>query len=133
MRGTVPIAKAVDPPGGALPDDEAALVERAKLDLGAFAPLYARYADPVYCYCFRPLARAEEAEHDGKRPAPGVSTRVMAMVEAIGGAGWRSSTAVTRRSPAGGSNTRTATCRLSIEVVAVCGSYRWPKRRQRDR
>ena len=42
--------------------DEAALVARAQLDRRAFAPLYARYLDPVYRYCYRRLGTREAAE-----------------------------------------------------------------------
>jgi RNA polymerase sigma-70 factor (ECF subfamily) len=41
--------------------DEADLVARAQIDLRAFAPLYARYADPVYRYCYRRLGHPDEA------------------------------------------------------------------------
>ena len=43
------------------PDDEW-LVERAQRDRHAFAPLYERYADPVYRYCHRRLGDATAAE-----------------------------------------------------------------------
>ena len=42
--------------------DEAVLVARAKADRHAFAPLYARYLDPVYRYCYRRLGSKEAAE-----------------------------------------------------------------------
>ena len=42
-------------------EDEAALVAQAKLDRAAFAPLYARYFDPVYRYCYRRLGSPEAA------------------------------------------------------------------------
>ena len=38
------------------------LVALAKLDRRAFAPLYVRYADPVYRYCLRRLGTKEAAE-----------------------------------------------------------------------
>jgi DNA-directed RNA polymerase specialized sigma24 family protein len=41
--------------------DEAAIIAAAKLDVRAFAPLYARYYDPVYRYCYRRLGNAEAA------------------------------------------------------------------------
>lgn len=44
------------------PAGEAAQVERAKLDPVAFAPLYRRYLDPVYRYCYRRLGSREAAE-----------------------------------------------------------------------
>jgi RNA polymerase sigma-70 factor (ECF subfamily) len=46
-------------PGTAV--DDAVLVARAKLDPQAFAPLYQRYADPVYRYCYRRLGEPEAA------------------------------------------------------------------------
>ena len=42
--------------------DDAGLVALAKLDRRAFAPLYVRYADPVYRYCLRRLGTKEAAE-----------------------------------------------------------------------
>ena len=45
----------------AVTDDDATLVNRAKRDRQAFAPLYARYADPVYRYCYRRLGSQEAA------------------------------------------------------------------------
>lgn len=44
------------------PPGEWAQVERAKLDPVAFAPLYRRYLDPVYRYCYRRLGSREAAE-----------------------------------------------------------------------
>jgi RNA polymerase sigma factor (sigma-70 family) len=41
---------------------EAALVAQARDDPQAFAPLYARYLDPVYRYCYRRLGGREAAE-----------------------------------------------------------------------
>ena len=41
---------------------EAATVARALLDPAAFAPLYQRYLDPVYRYCYRRLGSREAAE-----------------------------------------------------------------------
>jgi RNA polymerase sigma-70 factor (ECF subfamily) len=43
-------------------DDEASLVAAAKADRRAFAPLYRRYVDPVYRYCYRRLGSREAAE-----------------------------------------------------------------------
>jgi RNA polymerase sigma-70 factor (ECF subfamily) len=43
------------------PDDEA-LVFRARDDPHAFAPLYGRYVDPIYRYCYRRLGSRETAE-----------------------------------------------------------------------
>jgi RNA polymerase sigma-70 factor (ECF subfamily) len=45
---------------GAL-DGDARLVALAKSDPRAFAPLYARYFDPVYRYCYRRLGHPEAA------------------------------------------------------------------------
>jgi RNA polymerase sigma-70 factor (ECF subfamily) len=42
-------------------DDDARLVLAAKLDPRDFAPLYGRYFDPVYRYCFRRLGHPEAA------------------------------------------------------------------------
>lgn len=43
-------------------EDERALVAAARHDRRAFAPLYARYANPVYQYCYGRLGSREEAE-----------------------------------------------------------------------
>lgn len=43
-------------------DAEAELVALARSDRAAFAPLYARYLDPVYRYCYRRLGSQEAAE-----------------------------------------------------------------------
>ena len=42
--------------------DEDGLVERARHDRRAFAPLYRRYAGPVYGYCYHRLGTREAAE-----------------------------------------------------------------------
>lgn len=42
--------------------DEADLVERARRDRHAFAPLYHRYVAPVYGYCYHRLGSREAAE-----------------------------------------------------------------------
>lgn len=42
-------------------DEDARLVALAKRDPRAFAPLYARYFDPVYRYCYRRLGHPEAA------------------------------------------------------------------------
>jgi RNA polymerase sigma factor (sigma-70 family) len=42
--------------------DEAELVAAAQRNRAAFAPLYARYARPVYRYCYRRLGSHEAAE-----------------------------------------------------------------------
>jgi RNA polymerase sigma-70 factor, ECF subfamily len=44
------------------PDDEAELVAAAQRNRAAFAPLYDRYARPVYRYCYRRLGSHEAAE-----------------------------------------------------------------------
>ncbi len=54
---TEPIAAAADQP-----DDETELVAVAQRDRSAFAPLYARYARPIYRYCYRRLGSHEAAE-----------------------------------------------------------------------
>jgi len=48
--------------GRSSPEDEAALVVLAQRDRAAFAPLYERYLDPVYRYCYRRLGTQEAAE-----------------------------------------------------------------------
>ncbi len=47
--------------GRSADDDEDEMVARAQRDRHAFAPLYDRYADPVYRYCFRRLGTREAA------------------------------------------------------------------------
>jgi len=42
--------------------DEASQVARAQEDRRAFAPLYVRYADPIYRYCFHRLGTRQAAE-----------------------------------------------------------------------
>ena len=44
------------------PDGDAALAARARLDPAAFGPLYDRYADRVFRFCYRRLASREAAE-----------------------------------------------------------------------
>jgi RNA polymerase sigma factor (sigma-70 family) len=46
----------------ALVGDEAALVVAAQRDRQAFSPLYARYANPIYKYCFAQLNNRQAAE-----------------------------------------------------------------------
>lgn len=41
--------------------EEAEMVARSKTDRRAFAPLYARYVDPIYRYCYRRLGDDEAA------------------------------------------------------------------------
>jgi RNA polymerase sigma-70 factor (ECF subfamily) len=52
------------PPGAVLADvvDEADLVERARHTPQAFAPLYSRYAAPIYGYCYHRLRSHQAAE-----------------------------------------------------------------------
>src|SRR4030095_9666564 len=45
------------------PEDDAALVRRARVDRSAFGFLYDRYVDPVYPYSHRRLGTKEAAEH----------------------------------------------------------------------
>jgi RNA polymerase sigma-70 factor (ECF subfamily) len=47
---------------GDSPDGEAELVAAAQRDRTAFAPLYDRYARPIYRYCYRRLGSHEAAE-----------------------------------------------------------------------
>ncbi len=67
MRGSIrsrpPALNApVGEPGtSAIAGDEAELVARAQREPQAFAPLYARYAEPVYRYCYRRLGSPEAA------------------------------------------------------------------------
>ena len=46
---------------GGTGDDDARIVLCAKSDPGAFAPLYVRYFDAVYRYCYRRLGNADSA------------------------------------------------------------------------
>jgi RNA polymerase sigma-70 factor, ECF subfamily len=48
-------------PRVAIMDDEAELVALAQRDRRAFAPLYTRYFDPVYRYCYRRLGSPDAA------------------------------------------------------------------------
>jgi RNA polymerase sigma-70 factor (ECF subfamily) len=49
------------PPATVLTVDDARLVQMAQADARAFAPLYGRYADPVYRYCYRKLGNPDIA------------------------------------------------------------------------
>lgn len=51
----------VSPGNSIARDDDARVVVLAKRDLHAFAPLYARYFDPIYRYCYRRLGHPEAA------------------------------------------------------------------------
>ena len=48
-------------PAGSLPNDDEALVARAKEHPAAFAPLYRRYVGPIYGYCYQRLGTKELA------------------------------------------------------------------------
>lgn len=62
MRGLLARQPGADTPSEAAPeDDDALLVVAARADPYAFAPLYTRYVDPVYRYCFRRLGDREAA------------------------------------------------------------------------
>lgn len=43
-------------------DSDAALLDRARIDRAAFAPIYRRYAPDIYRYCYRCLGSREDAE-----------------------------------------------------------------------
>jgi RNA polymerase sigma factor (sigma-70 family) len=43
-------------------DSDAVLLDRARLDRAAFAPVYRRYAPDIYRYCYRCLGSREDAE-----------------------------------------------------------------------
>lgn len=51
-----------EPLGGGAEEGEAESIARARADRRAFAPLYARYLDQVYRYCYRRLGSREAAE-----------------------------------------------------------------------
>jgi RNA polymerase sigma-70 factor (ECF subfamily) len=51
-----------DARGAATIGDEAALVAAAQRDRQAFGPLYARYANPIYKFCFAQLGNRQAAE-----------------------------------------------------------------------
>jgi RNA polymerase sigma-70 factor (ECF subfamily) len=53
------VARTVVPPTQV---DEATQVERAKRDRADFAPLYERYADPIFRHCYRRLGNRPDAE-----------------------------------------------------------------------
>src|SRR6266508_1165199 len=60
MRGTLTPPRPAEESAVAIEDD-AVLVVRAKADRQAFAPLYLRYVDPIYRYCYRRLGTTEAA------------------------------------------------------------------------
>lgn len=49
------------PPERPPEEPESAIIERAQLDPGAFGPIYDRYFDPVYRYCYRRLGHSDDA------------------------------------------------------------------------
>ena len=62
MRTTLSSRPSQDSQGiASVLDEDARVVALAKSDLRAFAPLYARYFDPVYRYCYRRLGHPEAA------------------------------------------------------------------------
>jgi RNA polymerase sigma-70 factor (ECF subfamily) len=56
------VSIAIDRTAAAAADDDHALVAAALRDREAFAPLYVRYAVPIYRYCYRRLGSREYAE-----------------------------------------------------------------------
>ncbi|MDQ2655439.1 MAG: sigma-70 family RNA polymerase sigma factor [Chloroflexota bacterium] len=48
-------------PATVMAEDDARLVASAQADAREFGPLYSRYADPVYRYCYRKLGHPETA------------------------------------------------------------------------
>jgi RNA polymerase sigma-70 factor (ECF subfamily) len=61
MGGTARVAQPIKPDGApALPD--AVLVEQAQRDRRAFAPLYARYFDAIFRFCFYRIGDWQDAE-----------------------------------------------------------------------
>jgi RNA polymerase sigma-70 factor (ECF subfamily) len=62
MRTTLSSPPSQDSRGNSgIPDEDVRLVVLAKADPRAFAPLYSRYFDPVYRYCYRRLGHPEAA------------------------------------------------------------------------
>jgi RNA polymerase sigma-70 factor (ECF subfamily) len=61
MAGGATVQPSTGPGIAAAHVDEAVLVGLAKRDPHAFAPLYQRYVDPVYRYCYRRLSDPEAA------------------------------------------------------------------------
>ncbi len=49
-------------PGSLSPEDDAALVERARTDAAAFGVLYERYVDRIYSYVYHRVGNAQDAE-----------------------------------------------------------------------
>lgn len=78
-----------DPGAGHAPpfpsDKDAALVARAKLDRQAFAPLYRRYVDPIYRYCYRCLGSRAAAEDATSQ----VFLKALAALPGFGGGSFR--------------------------------------------
>ena len=65
--------------------DDESLAIRAKQDPAAFAPLYRRYARPIYGYCYRRLATRELAEDATSQ----VFTRALAAIPKYRGDAFR--------------------------------------------
>src|SRR4051812_26148265 len=64
MRRAITAAAGEESDADPIPRDDEALVAAAQVDRAAFAPLYQRYADPVFRFCYRRLgdrALAEDA------------------------------------------------------------------------
>ena len=59
-----PVRAAYAPPSTPSPhdDDDAARLRAAVTERDAFAPVYARYVDRIYAYCYRRLGDAQDAE-----------------------------------------------------------------------
>lgn len=66
--------------------DEAGLVAAAQQNRAAFAPLYARYARPIYRYCFRRLGSHEATEDATSQ----TFVKALAGLERFEGAAFRS-------------------------------------------
>lgn len=65
--------------------DDATLVALALADRRAFAPLYTRYLDPIYRYCYRRLDTREAAEDATSQ----IFTKALAALPAYRGGGFR--------------------------------------------
>ena len=62
MVGLPHPAMIMDDPTPAIAESETVLIARAQRDLAAFAPLYERYFDAVYRYCYARLGDGQSAE-----------------------------------------------------------------------
>lgn len=65
--------------------DDLAVVERARADRRAFAPLYHRYAEPVYRFCYRRLGHPDAAADATGQ----VVTRALAGLDGFRGGSFR--------------------------------------------